>query len=161
MPNASVIPISTDLVEKYRPQIEGHPILLFDGICVFCNRTVQFLLRRDRDAILRFVPLESPLGEQLLARFDAMHGPEGIVLVTHALTNRERISRRTDAFSDALSFLPSIWRIAGKALCLVPRSLRELAYSFIVRYRYRLFGRYQSCPVPGPEQRTRILGIPS
>jgi predicted DCC family thiol-disulfide oxidoreductase YuxK len=161
MPNASVMPAPSKLVEEYRSQIEGYPILLFDGVCVFCNRTVQFLLRRDRDAILRFVPLESPLGEQLLARVDAIHSQEGIVLITEALTDRERISRRTDAFSDALSFLPSIWRITGKVLRLVPRGLRELAYNFIVHYRYRLFGGYESCPVPAPEQRARILGISS
>ncbi len=77
MPAAAVKPVADDLIETYRPQIEGRSILLFDGVCVFCNSTVQFLLRRDPYAVLRFVPLESPLGQHLLGRFDALDGPEG------------------------------------------------------------------------------------
>ncbi len=148
-------------VEKYRTQIEGRPVLLFDGVCVFCNRTVQFLIRRDREATLRFVPLESPLGQALLAPFNAQQGPEGVILITNALTPSARLSRRTEAFSDTLQLLPSPWSTLGKTLRLVPRFLREFGYSLFARYRYRLFGRHASCPVPSPEQRSRILGIPS
>jgi predicted DCC family thiol-disulfide oxidoreductase YuxK len=148
-------------VEKYRTQIEGRPVLLFDGVCVFCNRTVQFLIRRDREATLRFVPLESPLGQALLAQFNAQQGPEGIILITNALTPSARLSRRTEAFSDMLQLLPSPWSTLGKTLRLVPRFLREFGYGLFARYRYRLFGRHATCPIPSPEQRSRILGKPS
>ena len=150
-----------DMGETYRNQIEGRPVLLFDGVCVFCNRTVQFLLRHDREATLRFVPLESPLGQALLAQFNAQQGPEGIILIANALTPSARLSRRTEAFSDMLQLLPSPWSTLGKTLRLVPRFLREFGYGLFARYRYRLFGRHASCPVPSPEQRSRILGIPS
>ena len=153
--------MSESAAEKYRSQIEGRPVLLFDGVCVFCNRTVQFLIRRDREAILRFVPLESTLGQDLLAPFDAQQGPEGVILITNALTPSARLSRRTEAFSDTLQLLPSPWSTVGKALRWVPRFLREFGYGLFARYRYRLFGRHASCPVPGPEQRSKILGIPS
>ena len=93
------------VVETYRSQLEGHPVLLFDGVCVFCNRTVQFLIRHDREAVLRFVPLESPLGQNLLAHFNAQQGPEGVILITNALTPSARLSRRTEAFSDAVQLL--------------------------------------------------------
>jgi predicted DCC family thiol-disulfide oxidoreductase YuxK len=42
---------------------------------------------------------------------------------------------------------------------LLPRFLRERGYGVIARYRYRLFGRYNACPVPSPEQRSRLLGV--
>jgi len=159
------MPVPTDLLEAYRSRIEARPVLLFDGVCVFCNRTVQFLLRRDRQAILRFVPLESPLGQQLLARakipIDAQLLPDGIVLITGTLTSAERLSRRTEAFSDTLILIGGPWRTLGRLLRLIPRPLREFGYSLIVRYRYRLFGRYASCPIPTPDQRSRILGIPT
>jgi predicted DCC family thiol-disulfide oxidoreductase YuxK len=161
MPAASAKPVLDDLIELYRPQLEGRPILLFDGVCVFCNSTVQFLLRRDPNAVLRFVPLESPLGQQLLARFGALEGPEGIVLITEALTPAARLSRRTDAFLAALRLLPQPWRGVARAMRLVPRPLREFVYGLIARYRYRIFGRYATCPIPSPEQRARIVGIPS
>ena len=155
------MPDSDAAVEKYRTQIEGRPVLLFDGVCVFCNRTVQFLIRHDTGAVLRFVPLESPLGQALLAQFNAQQGPEGVILITNTLTPSAGLSRRTEAFSDTLQLLPSPWSTLGKALRWVPRFLREFGYSLFARYRYRLFGRHASCPVPSPEQRSRILGIPS
>ncbi len=154
------MPDSDAVVETYRSQLEGRPVLLFDGVCVFCNRTVQFLIRHDREAVLRFVPLESPLGQALLAQFNAQQGPEGVILITNTLTPSARLSRRTEAFSDALQLLPPPWSIVGKALRLVPRFLREFAYGLFARYRYRLFGRHATCPIPPPEQRSRILGIP-
>ena len=147
-------------VEKYRSQIEGRPVLLFDGVCVFCNRTVQFLIRHDRKAVLRFVPLESPLGQDLLAQFNAQQGPEGIVLITNTLTPNARLSRRTEAFSDTLQLLPQPWNTLGRALRLIPRPLREWAYTLFARHRYRLFGRHPTCPIPPPHQRSKILGIP-
>jgi predicted DCC family thiol-disulfide oxidoreductase YuxK len=155
------MPMPADVVEKYRSQIEGRPVLLFDGVCVFCNRTVQFLIRHDPEATLRFVPLESPLGQALLAQFNAQQGPEGVILITNTLTPSAHLSRRTEAFSDTLQLLPRPWSIVGKALRWVPRFLREFGYSLFARYRYRFFGRHPTCPLPSPDQRSRILGIPS
>jgi predicted DCC family thiol-disulfide oxidoreductase YuxK len=149
-----------DAVETYRSQLEGRPVLLFDGVCVFCNRTVQFLIRHDREAVLRFVPLESPLGQDLLAQFNAQQGPEGVILITNALTRSARLSRRTEAFSDTLQLLPPPWSMVGRTLQLIPRPLREWSYTLFARYRYRLFGRHATCSIPPPEQRSRILGIP-
>jgi predicted DCC family thiol-disulfide oxidoreductase YuxK len=167
MPELAAIPIPADLVEAHRSQIEGHPIVLFDGVCVFCNRTVRLLMRMDRRAILRFVPLESPLGQQLIARHDARQGPggvsdapEGIVLIADALTPAEHLSRRTEAFSDTLILLGGLWRALGWLLRLIPRPLREFGYSIIARYRYNIFGRYETCPLPTVTQRNQFIGIP-
>ena len=154
------MPMPDDVVETYRSQIEGRPVLLFDGICVFCNRTVQFLIRHDSQAILRFVPLESPLGQALLAPFNAQQGPEGVILITNTLTPNAHLSRRTEAFGDTLQLLPRPWSTLGQTLPLVPRPLREWAYTLFARHRYRLFGRHPTCPLPTPTQRSRILGIP-
>ena len=165
MPELAAIPIPADLVEAHRSQIEGHPIVLFDGVCVFCNRTVRLLMRMDRRAILRFVPLESPLGKQFLARHNAQHegsseAPEGIVLITGALTPAEHLSRRTEAFSDILILLGGLWRALGQLLRLIPRPLREFGYSIIARYRYNIFGRYETCPLPTVTPRNQFIGIP-
>ena len=149
-----------DAVEMYRSQIEGRTVLLFDGLCVFCNRTVQFLIRHDPEAILRFVPLESPLGQALLAPFDAQHGPEGIILITNTLTPSAHLSRRTEAFSNTLQLLTPPWNTVGRVLRLIPSPLREWGYTLFACYRYRLFGRHPTCPLPTPSQRSKILGIP-
>jgi predicted DCC family thiol-disulfide oxidoreductase YuxK len=160
-PNPEAAAPANDLVEKYRTQIEGRPVLLFDGVCVFCNRTVQFLLRHDRRSALRFVPQESPLGQQLLAPFDEQSCPEGVILITDALTPSASVARRTGAFSVALILIGGIWRYLGKLIRALPHPLREFAYDLIARNRYRIFGKYQTCPIPAPDQRSRILGLSS
>jgi predicted DCC family thiol-disulfide oxidoreductase YuxK len=142
-----------------RTQIEGRPILLYDGVCVLCNRTVHFLLRHDRAAILRFAPIESTLGQELLAPFNAQHGPEGVVLITSPLTPAARLYRRSDAFGQILPLLDAPWPAIGRLLRLIPRPLREFGYTLVVRLRYRIFGRYATCPLPTPSQRSRILGV--
>ena len=164
MTTTPVQPVQNDLIERYRPQLEDHPVLLYDGVCVVCNRTVQFLLRYERDAALRFVPLESPLGCELLARYGIQAGKEpskeGVILISNALTPTARLSRRTDAFAAVLLLLRNPWPIIGRVIRLTPRFLRESAYTLFARHRYRLFGRHVICPIPTLEQRARILGIP-
>ncbi len=142
-----------------RTQLESHPILLYDGICVLCNGVVRFLLRHDTQNLFRFVPLESPLANELLAPFGRQPKQEGVALITDTLTNTAHLYHRSDAVSQALQLLPTPWRQLGHTLAIVPRPLRELGYSIVARLRYRLFGRYDTCPLPNPHERDRILGI--
>jgi predicted DCC family thiol-disulfide oxidoreductase YuxK len=143
------------MTEAERNQIAGHPLLLYDGVCVLCNGVVRFLLLRDKTANLRFIPLESPLGREILTHPSPQ---EGVVLITNALTPIKRTYHRSDAIAQALQLLPSPWSPLGRALSLIPRALREFGYTIIARLRYRLFGRSPTCPLPTPEQRDRILG---
>ena len=83
----------------------------------------------------------------------------GVMLLTDALTPTEHLYRRSDAVAAALQRLSAPWRLVGKALKLVPRPLRDWGYGIVARFRYRLFGRYDMCPVPPPEQRSRLLGV--
>jgi predicted DCC family thiol-disulfide oxidoreductase YuxK len=145
--------------EVERNAIEGRALLLYDGVCALCNGVVKFLMKRDRGDRFRFAPLQSDLGRELLARFDIHSFPDGVVLITGALTPAERIYRRSDAVQESLQQLGAPWKQMGKVLCLLPRFLREWGYGIIARYRYRLFGRYNACPVPSPEQRSRLLGV--
>ena len=139
--------------------IEGRALLLYDGICALCNGVVQFLMKHDKQDRFRYVPLQSELGRELLARFDIHTFPDGVMLLTNALTPAERLDRRSDAVAAAMQLLGGFWRVAGKVFGLVPRSLREWGYGLIARFRYQLFGRYDVCPVPPPEQRGRLLGV--
>jgi predicted DCC family thiol-disulfide oxidoreductase YuxK len=145
--------------EVERNAIEGRALLLYNGVCALCNGVVKFLMKRDRLDRFRFAPLESELGREVLARFDIHIFPDGVVLITGALTPGERIYRRSDAVQESLQQLGAPWKQMGKATKLLPRFLREWGYGVIARYRYRLFGRYNACPVPSPEQRSRLLGV--
>ena len=147
------------MTEMERNAIEGRALLLFDGVCALCNGVVQFLLKRDRLDRFRYAPLQSELGREVLARFGIHEFPDGVVLLTDALTPSERVYRRSDAVALALQLLGGPWRLAGKALGMLPLSLRGWGYGIVARFRYRLFGRYTTCPIPPPEQRSRLLGM--
>ncbi|MEO6802908.1 MAG: DCC1-like thiol-disulfide oxidoreductase family protein [Granulicella sp.] len=140
--------------------VAGRSILLYDGVCALCNRVVQLLLRIDREGILRFAPLQSSLGTELLAPFSSMPASiEGVVLIRAALTTHAAVFYRSDAVAEALRQLKGPWPTVARLLHLVPRSLREYGYGVIARNRYRLFGKFDACPVPTEAQRSRILGI--
>jgi predicted DCC family thiol-disulfide oxidoreductase YuxK len=139
--------------------IEGRALLLYDGVCALCNGVVQFLLTHDRMDKFRYAPLQSSLGREMLARFGIHTFPDGVMLLTDALTPVERLFQRSDAVAVALQLLGAPWRPAGRALAWLPHGLRDWSYGIIARFRYRLFGRYDTCPVPPPEQRNRLLGV--
>jgi predicted DCC family thiol-disulfide oxidoreductase YuxK len=147
------------MTEPEHIEIEGRALILYDGVCALCNGVVRFLLKHDKLQKLRYAPLQSPLGREMLARFGIASPSDGVVLVTDSLTPRERLYRRSDAVGGALELLPGRWRLLGRSLMLVPRRLREFAYGIVARMRYRLFGRYTTCPVPPPNLRSRLLGV--
>jgi predicted DCC family thiol-disulfide oxidoreductase YuxK len=147
------------MTEIERNAIQGRALLLYDGVCALCNGVVRFLMKHDRLDRFRYAPLQSSLGREVLARFDIHSLPDGVMLLTDALTTGERLYRRSDAVAEALQRLSGMWRLAGRVLRLAPRRLRDWGYGIVARFRYRLFGRYDTCPLPPPEQRSRLLGV--
>ncbi|HEY1995024.1 MAG TPA: DCC1-like thiol-disulfide oxidoreductase family protein [Edaphobacter sp.] len=146
----------TDLERK---AIEGRALLLYDGVCALCNGVVQLMMKHDRRDRFRYAPLQSSLGREVLARFDIHTFPDGVMLLTDALTSRGHLYQRSDAVAAALQLLGGSWGLAGRVLRLLPRPLRDWGYGLVARFRYRLFGRYATCPIPPPEQRSRLLGV--
>jgi predicted DCC family thiol-disulfide oxidoreductase YuxK len=147
------------MTEIERNAIQGRALLLYDGVCALCHGVVQFLMKHDRLDRFRYAPLQSSLGREVLARFDIHSFPDGVMLLTDALTTGERLYQRSDAVAEALQRLSGMWRLAGRVLRLAPRRLRDWGYGILARFRYRLFGRYDTCPIPPPEQRSRLLGV--
>jgi predicted DCC family thiol-disulfide oxidoreductase YuxK len=147
------------MTEPEHIEIEGRALLLYDGVCALCNGVVQFFLKHDKLEKLRYAPLQSSLGREVLANVQINTLPDGVILVTDALTPQERLYHRSDAIGMALQLLPKGWRLLGKSLMHIPRRLREFAYGIIARMRYRLFGRYTTCPIPPASQRSRLLGM--
>ena len=147
------------MTEVERNAIQGRALLLYDGVCALCNGVVQFLMKHDGLDRFRYAPLQSGLGREVLARFDIHTFPDGVMLLTDALSPTEHLYQRSDAVAEALQRLSTPWRLAGRVLRLVPRPLRDWGYGIVARFRYRLFGRYDTCPIPPPEQRSRLLGV--
>jgi predicted DCC family thiol-disulfide oxidoreductase YuxK len=126
-------------------------IVYFDGECALCNRLVDFVIRRDRRRRFRFAPLQ---GETARARLPApmRAGP----LATIVLEHEGALRVRSDAILAILAVLGRGWRLAG--VCrLLPRRLRDAAYHYIARNRFRWFGRRASCRLPTAAEREYFL----
>jgi predicted DCC family thiol-disulfide oxidoreductase YuxK len=131
-------------------------LVIYDGVCGFCNRSVRWFLARDRNDRLRFV------ASDLLARHGLnaaiATGNSGTILVAQALgTPAETLLIRSDAVLAMLAQLPSPWPNLAAVLRTIPRSLRDLGYRLVARWRYRVWGRLDSCPIPTAQDRARFL----
>jgi predicted DCC family thiol-disulfide oxidoreductase YuxK len=143
-------------------QLGNRLLVIFDGHCGLCNRSVRWLLRHDRRDRLRFVASESASVAGLLARQsidvpDSELGPGTILVVSDPGGPAERMLGRSDAVLALLGELPRPWPAVGVALGWIPRPLRDLGYRVIARWRYRIWGRLEICPVPTDEERVRFL----
>ena len=130
-------------------------LLLYDGVCGFCNRTVQLVLRHDHARLIRFAPLQGDTARTLLHAHPELIGTDSLVLVERDAAG-ERISVRSDGALRLAACLGWPWRALG-ILTLVPRPLRDWGYDRFATVRYRLFGRFDACPLPAPEVRARFL----
>ncbi|MGJ4953800.1 thiol-disulfide oxidoreductase DCC family protein [Bradyrhizobium sp. HKCCYLS20291] len=126
-------------------------VILYDGVCVFCSRWVQFVIARDTARRFRFTPIQSPYGTRLAQAF----GIDPDEPDTNAVIHGGKAHLKSDAALTVLSNL-SGWRWT-QALFAVPKPLRDAVYSVVARNRYRIFGKYDSCFVPDAELRKRVL----
>jgi predicted DCC family thiol-disulfide oxidoreductase YuxK len=131
---------------------DNSPLVLFDGVCNFCNRSVNWIIRRDPRGYFRFAALQSAAGAELQAR----HGLDPSALDTLVLIERGRPYVKSAAALRILRRLRSPWRVLY-ALIVVPRSVMDFAYDWFARRRYRWFGKRDECMVPMPEVRERFL----
>jgi predicted DCC family thiol-disulfide oxidoreductase YuxK len=132
------------------------PIVFYDGLCGFCDASVQWILRRDRDQQFLFAPLQGDTAAALLARHPEL--PKGIdsIIVLERDGGEEHVYLRSTAFFRILARLPRPWRGLA-ALRVLPRFLTDLGYRFMAWIRYRIWGRRESCRVPSPAERARFL----
>ena len=137
---------------------EAETVLLYDGVCGFCNRTVRAIIHYDRRRDMKFAALQSEYGKSVVARHPELQQVDSLVLVER-LNGEERISTHSTAGLRIAAYLGGAWRLFLIAY-LVPRPIRDLVYNLFARYRYRLFGKYESCPLPSSEVRNRFLDSP-
>jgi predicted DCC family thiol-disulfide oxidoreductase YuxK len=127
------------------------PVLVYDGSCGFCSRSVQFILRHERRHDLLFVTRDSPLGQDLRRHF-LLESVESMVWIAG-----DQASIESNSVLRAASYLGGVWSALAALGSLVPSPLRNWAYRLIARYRRQLSSAATSCLVPTPEQRERFL----
>lgn len=127
-------------------------IVLFDGVCNFCNSSINFVIERDSKGYFKFAPLQSEAGEELIAK----HGIDTAETDSVILVEDGKAYTHSSAALKIARHLDGIWKL-GYWMIIVPRPLRDVVYRFIARHRYRLWGKRDACMMPTPDVRARFL----
>jgi len=140
--------------------VEGvnlRPVLLYDGLCGFCDRTIRFILEVNRKDTIRFASLQGEFAASVLERHSSLKGIDSLVLVEPGhLKEREQVYVRSRALLRIAWHLGGPWRVLV-VFRIVPRPLCDWAYDVFARYRYRLFGRLDACTIPSSEESSKFL----
>jgi predicted DCC family thiol-disulfide oxidoreductase YuxK len=142
------------------PQLRGSHLLLYDGVCGLCQRTVRWMLRHDPEGRLLFAAQQQPLAAKVFARHALnIRQVDSAVLISNFATPQEHLALRSDAILGCLTVLGGAWAVLARAARLIPRPLRDAAYRWLARNRIRFFGSAALCTLPTPAERARFLGI--
>lgn len=137
----------------------GQHLVLYDGVCGLCNNVVQFVLRRDETGTFDFASLQSATGRSWLQRFGrSADDLDTMVVVTNYRSAAPAIVSKARAALLIAKSLRLPWRLAA-VFGAVPDKLLNRAYDFIARRRYRVFGRSDTCILPRPEHRDRVIDV--
>jgi predicted DCC family thiol-disulfide oxidoreductase YuxK len=125
-------------------------IILFDGVCNFCNNSVNFIIGQDKNNYFKFTPLQSEIGQEFVKKFD-LHEIDSVILVE----NDKAYTHSTAALKIAKT-LGGIWSLAY-AFIIVPKFIRDFFYKLFAKNRYKLFGKKDECMIPTPKIRAKFL----
>jgi len=127
-------------------------VVLFDGVCNLCDRSVQFILDRDPNVTFQFASLQSEVGRAMMQ--DHQLDPDALESVV--LIDREGAWTHSDAAVRIAAELERPWSALG-AFRIVPRAIRDVVYGAIAKRRYRWFGTREACRIPTPDVAARFL----
>lgn len=131
---------------------EGAPLVLYDGVCALCNWAVRFIVERDAHGVFRFAPLQSDIGRRWQERL----GLPVDALDTVILVQGGRAFVRSEAAFRILVQLRTAWKFLA-VFQAFPALITDAVYRLVARWRYRVFGRYDFCPLPPSSVRHRFL----
>lgn len=129
---------------------ENNPVVFFDGECKFCNSSVNFIIKRDRNKVFRFAPLQGKAAQDMgLTNFENI--PDSIILIKN-----QKTYKYSDAALKIARNLDGLWKMFY-IFIIVPRPIRDVVYKFVAANRYKWFGKYDQCMVPDKSVRERFL----
>lgn len=126
-------------------------IVLFDGECHFCNKSVQFIIKRDPTEIFSFASLNGATGEKLKEQYDIPASSDSFILIENG-----RMYDESTAGLRVAKQLRGLWKLLYVGI-IIPKPIRNAVYRVIARNRLKWFGKDGACPIPTPEMRKRML----
>lgn len=128
------------------------PIIFFDGVCNFCNSSVQFIIKRDSSDVFRFASLQSNAAKKLLSvELINQDNLQSLVML-----DSQKIKTKSTAALNIIRNLNGLWPLLY-VFILVPTFIRDACYDFIARNRYKWFGKKDQCMIPSSEQKEKFL----
>jgi predicted DCC family thiol-disulfide oxidoreductase YuxK len=127
-------------------------IVFFDGVCNFCNGSINFVLVRDEKNKFLFAPLQSKAGQEFLTSHQ-LNAQEfdSVIVFTEG-----KLFKKSAAALQITSHLGFPWTMLS-VFKILPVFIRDFFYDFIARNRYRFFGKRDACMIPTREVRAKFL----
>ena len=133
--------------------LKKQPILLFDGECGFCNKSVQFFLAREKNKAMHFAPLTSSVGKELLAYFEIEAKTDSVILIKD-----HSAFIKTCAVLRLMPFMKGLWPLMV-VFVIIPPFIRNAVYDVIAKHRMKFFGRVENCALLPKEDKERFLSL--
>ena len=132
--------------------LQAHPVILFDGVCNLCSRSVQYVVKHDPEKIFRFASLQSSFAEKILQQYNL---PANTFNSFILLINGKIYTRSTAALIVAKKLTGLSKLLYG--FIIVPKFMRDAVYNIIAKNRYKWFGKKNECWIPTPELKSLFM----
>ena len=132
--------------------MKSPPVILFDGVCNFCNGSVNFIIRQDKKRVFRFAALQSETGQRLLEKYRLPKED----FQSFILLDEGKVYQKSTAGLKVYGKLPWYWKWT-QVFWIVPKFIRDGIYDFVARNCYKWFGKKEQCMIPTPDVRSRFL----
>jgi len=128
-------------------------IILFDGVCNFCNSTINFLIDRDKKGVFKFAALQSEPGREILKK----HNITTLTDFDSVILEKDgKLYQKSDAALEIARSMNGLWKLLY-GFKIIPKFIRDFVYDLVAKNRYRLMGKMDACRLPTPELRARFL----
>ena len=133
-------------------KIKNKHVIIFDGLCNFCNGSVNFIIARDSNAIFLFTPVQSQTAKSLMSKHKISDiGNDTFILIKHKIH-----FLRTDAALEIAKDLDGYWYLF-RIFKILPKSFRDWFYNIFAKYRYKMFGKKDTCMIPTDNIKSRFI----
>ncbi|MEP7237953.1 MAG: thiol-disulfide oxidoreductase DCC family protein [Ferruginibacter sp.] len=128
------------------------PVILFDGVCNFCNSAVNFTIKRNKKANIVFAPMQSAAGEKLLQQYNLEEND----MKSFIFIENDTVYKQSTGALKVCRHLRGLWPLCY-GFIIVPKFIRDGIYNWIAKNRYKWFGVRQECMIPTPQVKARFL----
>lgn len=131
-------------------------VVLYDGECGLCDRSVQWILDHDPQGRFSFAPLQGPTAAALRVAHPQIPQELSTMVLVRTDGGSRQVQLRSRAVLSILGEIGGLWGVLGW-LRVLPAALTDLGYRAVAALRYRLWGRLDACRLPQPHERARFL----